>query len=77
MNGATHTFPLGHFVEYENHRLYAEASTLLLPPGQWPNAFTVEPRIGNGRLFRLTSLDDGSANYMQELGCITIKIWND
>jgi len=67
--------------EVEPHQFVAEASSLGLHPGEWPNKmFTF---IGNGQPFcysfkKLT--EDGDlayVSYRQALGCITLKVFND
>lgn len=61
--------------EYEVHKFSAEASSLGLPPGRWPNG--IETSLGNGQDLRMTHLDEVGAHYRQQLGCITLTIFND
>jgi hypothetical protein len=70
------TYNANDFDEFENGRLSTDASVLGLPPGMWPNSFTVA-NLGNGRPFLLTYHGDGGADYRQELGCLRITIFND
>jgi hypothetical protein len=59
----------------------AEASEIGLAPGMWPNQ--LQTSLGNGRPFLLHKLErdrDGDiylARYRQELGSITLRVFND
>ena len=61
----------------------AEASSLGLRPGEWPQALPVRKDVGNGLPFarpkaRLNA--DGeivSVAYVQDLGCLTLTVFND
>lgn len=69
--------------ETEVHRFTCEASAIGLPAlvSQWPE--NIETELGNGRsLYRYSidwSPDDtiAAVRYRQELGCITVTIFND
>lgn len=62
-------------IEHEPHRFTAEASTLNLPPGNWPR--TIKTDLGNGRPFLIEGVLQTGAIYKQELGCIRLTVWND
>jgi hypothetical protein len=61
--------------EDETHRWSVEASQLRLPPGQWPRALPTD--IGNGQPFALARMTDHGAEYRQNLGCVTLTVFND
>lgn len=62
--------------ELEVHQWYADASTLQLPPGQWPAQF--ETDLGNGQPFVFRHVDgNGTHVYSQQFGCLTLKVFND
>ena len=66
-------------VEREPHYYEAEASTLGLPPGVWPK--TIPCNIGNKQPLVRTSRNNGEdvlyVNYVQQFGCVKIRIFND
>ena len=68
-------------VEHEcGMQLSAEASSLRLPPGQWPALIRTD--LGNGQPFIVQhpELQDGElvcVRYKQQLGYLTFVIWND
>lgn len=58
------------------HHFVGEASTLGWPVGQVPVA--IDTDLGNKMPFMLTFVDeDGTANFRQANGCITLKVFND
>ena len=63
------------------HQFVAEASDIGLVPGSWPEQLQTD--LGNGRPFLLHRLERGPdheiylARYTQELGCITLRVFND
>lgn len=66
------------------HDYTAEASSLGLPPGKWPSAFSFSEFIGNGQPFYRTGYHfEGRDNeliavdYKQHLGSLTLRIYND
>lgn len=66
------------------HSFTAEASTLGLPVGKWPAAFSFADMIGNGQPFYRTGYhvnpvdrDLLAVDYKQHLGCLTLRIYND
>ena len=66
--------------EYELHHFSAEASTLGLKPGEWPNR--IDTDMGNEMpfLFSLQKVVDGDllwVDYRQGNGCIFLRIYND
>jgi hypothetical protein len=66
----------GTLTELDTHRFSAEASELRMPPGFWPGMIATE--LGNGLPFIAERpLPDGGMHYRQELGCITLDIYND
>jgi hypothetical protein len=71
----------GDVTESEVHTFTAEASSLGLPPGEWP--VSLETEIGNRQPFIRTSrkIDaDGDTmwvTYRQALGCVTLRVFND
>lgn len=70
-----------------NHDVYeAEASSLGLKPGEWPQELPTT--MGNGQPFirgnaMVSGADDDpdteltGVNYSQRGGCISLKVWND
>lgn len=53
-----------------------EASTLQLPVGSFPRQ--ISTLMGNGLPFILASVDGfGTAWYVQQFGCISLKVFND
>lgn len=53
-----------------------EASLLGIDPGVTPR--TLKTTLGNRQPFILTETDeDGNMKYMQQAGCITLRVWND
>lgn len=68
-------FPTG---EHCMHKFCAFASDLGLKPGQWPQNITLIGDFGNGRPYILTRRKpDGSHEYTQEFGIITLTLLND
>lgn len=66
--------------EYEVHKFSAEASTLGLKPGEWPNR--IDTDMGNKMpfLFPLPEVRDGDllwVTYRQGNGCISLRVYND
>ena len=66
--------------EYEIHKFSAEASTLGLRPGEWP--VKIETDMGNKLPFVFSSKEvvDGDlcwVTYRQDLGCISLRVYND
>jgi len=65
--------------EFKTHQFMTEASTIGLPPGEFPDS--IETDMGNGMPFvksRTDGMDDiWSVFYLQELGCIGLQIVND
>jgi len=66
------------------HSYTAEASSLGWPPGTWPVAFTFVDFLGNGQHFNRTEYhfegndrDLIAVDYRQNLGCVTIRVYND
>ena len=59
------------------HQWYADASAIgIKPGGEYPAA--IETTLGNGRPFVFRHFDGNwTATYWQELGCLTLKVWND
>lgn len=64
------------------HEFSAEASSLQLRPGQWPES--IETELGNGMPFMRSTKKlsaDGSdllyVRYMQGNGCVSLIVWND
>ena len=67
-------------IEQEVHRFAAEASSLGLHPGEWPQSISTS--LGNSQpfLFSHRVEIDGdllSVQYTQAFGCVTLNIWND
>ena len=67
--------------ETEHHGFTTEASDLGLPPGRWPKSMLTD--MGNTQPLYLTGFgrdDEGEivyANYRQEFGIITLRVYND
>lgn len=67
--------------EIETHKYVAEASTLGLRPGEWPEF--IETTLGNTQpLFRSTKKLDADGDilyvrYRQVFGCIDVVVYND
>lgn len=63
--------------ELEVHQWYADASELGIRPGsQYPAQ--IETTLGNARPFLFRHFDTNwTATYQQELGCLTLKVFND
>ena len=64
------------------HDYTAEASSLGLPPGNWPSAFIFAEHLGNGQPFYRTGYhieagDLVAVDYKQHLGCLTLRVYND
>lgn len=65
-----------HVTEIAGGSLVTEASTLGLPPGQWPHS--LKTNLGNGRPFLKVGWDaNDSALYDQEFGCTRLVVLND
>jgi len=68
-------------MEAEPHVFVAEASDFGLKPGTWPDTLATE--LGNKQPFERVGMkfnDDGElrhVSYRQQLGCITLKLFND
>lgn len=65
-------------------RFSCDASDAGFAPGKFALEFMVQPKFGNGQKFLATrALKDEiygevyGAEYMQELGCVTIVVYND
>lgn len=71
----------GEFVtEVEPHHFVAEASDLQLPPGTFPSVLTTT--LGNRQPLRAVHVEkrDGDLmwiDYHQDLGCVSLRIFND
>jgi len=69
--------------EENAHLFIAEASSIGLKPGQWPEYIFVMPKIGNGMVFQrrspITSQDGDlrAVKYLQQLGCAELVVLND
>lgn len=61
--------------EQECHKWYTEASTLQFPVGQWPKL--IETTLGNQMPFTLVLLNEERGIYHQQLGCLTLVVFND
>jgi hypothetical protein len=66
--------------EFECMKFSAEASSLGLPPGEFPSILPTT--LGNGRPFLIRNFDqhDGeltAVHYYQGNGCITLTVFND
>ena len=61
--------------EIEVHKFHADASDLGLPPGSFPEF--LDTNLGNGNCFIRSNLFETHTTYRQELGCITLTVWND
>jgi hypothetical protein len=61
--------------EHEPHHFSVEASQLRWPPGEFPRI--IDTDMGNRQQMVLTSLTEHKATYSQQLGCITLTVWND
>ena len=59
------------------HRYCLDASDLRLRPGIFPAFLVVSPPLGNSNRFTRVSLDDISAEYVQDAGCAKITVFND
>lgn len=67
---------LDEVLEVGNGTYVTEASTIGLRPGQWPRL--LETTLGNGCPFVLQAgTDEHVKTYMQEFGCIFMKVYND
>lgn len=64
--------------EVEVHRFVTEASSIGLRPGEIPAMIAPFEPFGNGQPFVWTAIDeDGSLTYTQDMGCVSIRIFND
>ena len=65
--------------EYAPHRFSAFASDLQFPVGGWPEMINL--KVGNGRPLIRTSRNAGDeikyVNYVQEFGCVLLRVYND
>ena len=63
--------------EQKLHCFFAEASTVGLTPGQWPQY--MDTNLGNKcTLYRHSALEnEGGFLYKQNFGCISLTLWND
>lgn len=59
----------------EPMRFVTEASTLGIPPGQWPAE--IQTDLGNGMPFQLQRAEGDGRLYKQVWGCITLVVLND
>ena len=70
---------LAGFVEGDPHHFSGEASSLGLPPGEWPEK--LETTVGNLQPLVRVRYNCGEelqyVVYDQALGCISLKIFND
>jgi hypothetical protein len=69
-----------HVTEEFIHEFHADASTVGLKPGEWPHF--LETSLGNGQAFRLVARrgpagEPYAMKYEQDLGCISLVLWND
>ena len=67
-------------IENMPHDFTAEASSLGIRPGQWPQV--IETTLGNRNVFRYMFFHKENSDlsycvYRQDLGCITLTIFND
>lgn len=69
------TFGLTSVSTQTGGRFIVEASTLGLPPGEFPKA--IATTLGNGRPFIAQFADADSVRYRQEAGTIGLEILND
>lgn len=63
--------------EYEVHHFVTEASTLGLPPGQYPDRLEVAPEFGNGQPLLRATANAAAVIYRQALGCVELHVLND
>lgn len=66
--------------EHEAHKFSLDASDLGLRPGEWPRV--VDTTIGNRQPFLAQAREtrDGDllwVDYRQNLGCVTLRVYND
>lgn len=77
-----HTVYADQLLERGPHQFSADASDLNLWPGEWPKTLTLVG-AGNGlplqpvRAERNTLGEIMAVIYMQEYGCVTLKVYND
>lgn len=64
------------FIESPIHRFAAFASDIGLNPGEVPDQVMVKG-VGNGKAFLLIHVDANEFHYRQQLGVVTLKIFND
>jgi hypothetical protein len=63
--------------ELSVHQWYADASALGLKPGATYPAH-LETALGNQQPFVFQRFDgNGTAIYLQAMGCLLLKVWND
>jgi hypothetical protein len=63
--------------ESKLHTFTTEASTLRWKPGYFPQQLKVEGQFGNGQPFTRTKITPDVIEYRQQLGCVTILVFND
>ena len=63
-------------VEFEPGRLCVDASDLGLHPGEWPDAILTDD-LGNHLPFRFYARTCDWVTYAQELGSLTLRVFND
>jgi hypothetical protein len=57
------------------HHFIAEASDLRWPPGFFPHQASTD--LGNGQPLLLSLIEEDSAVYRQQYGCISVRVFND
>jgi hypothetical protein len=62
-------------IEVEVHRWTIDASQLGLRPGACPRI--LQTVLGNGRPFLFVRTNEMGWVFEQELGCLTLRVWND
>ena len=65
-----------HVTETSPHTFVTEASDLGIRAGEKSPQF-IATTLGNKRPLQLCKIDSRVAVYHQELGCVTVKIFND
>lgn len=61
----------------ENYEYFADASDLGWPPGHFPPTVSVPASFGNGMPLVLKIRTEGKMIYMQEVGVLTLHVFND
>ena len=77
MVGFFHQFHKRELEEVEQHRFVTEASAIGIKPGMVPQVIAPYEMLGNGEPFVLVRDDLESFVYHQNLGCISIEVFND